>query len=149
MIPAVETTEPLSTDVASPTAVESGEASPAADKPAMKSEKRKSSMPFAFGKKKEAAASSDEEGEKKQSTPLFSKLRQTVKGNKNKNAEKAADKPAGVEEKEETPAEAADKAAEPAAESAEAAKPAEEAPAAEESADKPAVPAATPVSAAA
>lgn len=50
----------------------------------MKSEKRKSSFPFAFGKKAEAGAASSEgeatspDAEKKGNTP-FSKLRATIK----------------------------------------------------------------------
>lgn len=50
----------------------------------MKSEKRKSSFPFAFGKKAEAGAASPEgeavspDAEKKANTP-FSKLRATIK----------------------------------------------------------------------
>lgn len=81
MIPAVETTEPLSTEVASPATApaEAAEATPAVNgetKKEVKSEKRKSSLPFAFGKKKEGATS-DEEGEKPKSP--FSKLRATIK----------------------------------------------------------------------
>ncbi|KAI0473659.1 hypothetical protein GGR56DRAFT_696097 [Xylariaceae sp. FL0804] len=106
VIPAVETTEPLSAEVISPAnaPTETTEAAPATNgevKKDMKSDKRKSSLPFNFGKK-EKATSSDEEGEKPKSasSPFFSKLRQTVKG-KNK----PADKPAEETKTEETPAE--------------------------------------------
>lgn len=83
MIPAVETTEPLSAEVASPATVptETVEVAPATNgetKKEVKSEKRKSSLPFAFGKKKEAS-SSDEEAEKPKSPSAFSKLRATIK----------------------------------------------------------------------
>ncbi|KAI0882131.1 Pleckstrin homology domain-containing protein [Annulohypoxylon maeteangense] len=117
VIPAVETTEPLSTEVASPTAA----AAEGADAPAtngetkeVKTEKRKSSLPFGFGKKDKSAAS-DEEGEKVKSPPFFSKLRQTVKG-KGKAEKPAEDKPAETAEaseptKEATPEEPAEEAA--------------------------------------
>ncbi|EJT78880.1 hypothetical protein GGTG_03974 [Gaeumannomyces tritici R3-111a-1] len=98
VIPAVETTAPLSTEVASPTTVPTetvdvtaspAEATPEAKKE-MKSDKRKSSLPFTFGKKEKA--SSDEEGEKTPKSPsAFSKLRATIKG-KGK-AEKSVEKP--------------------------------------------------------
>lgn len=84
MIPAVETTEPLSTEeVAAPEAApaETTEAAPATNGEApkeVKAEKRKSSLPFAFGKKKEAV-SSDEEADKPKSPSAFSKLRATIK----------------------------------------------------------------------
>jgi hypothetical protein len=83
VIPAVETTEPLSTEVAAPAAVptETVEAAPATNgetKKEVKSDKRKSSLPFAFGKKKETS-SSDEEAEKPKSPSAFSKLRATIK----------------------------------------------------------------------
>lgn len=103
MIPAVETTEPLSAEVSSPANVPTETTEVAAapaetngeTRPAVKSDKRKSSLPFGLGKKKESA-SSDEEGEKVKSPSAFSKFRATIKG-KGK-----ADK---VEEKkEETPA---------------------------------------------
>ncbi|KAI1191871.1 Pleckstrin homology domain-containing protein [Nemania serpens] len=150
VIPAVETTEPLSTEVA--TAVvpaETAEATPATNgetKKEVKSDKRKSSLPFAFGKKDKA--SSDEEGEKK-STPFFSKLRQTVK--KSKPAEKPAEEAA-----EDKPAEASE-TAEPAVEVAAEAKTEETkteepaaVPAAEDvAAEKPVIAATAPVTAAA
>ncbi|KAI0392251.1 hypothetical protein F5Y17DRAFT_437343 [Xylariaceae sp. FL0594] len=100
VIPAVETTEPLSADVSSPATVptETTEV-PAANgeaKKEVKGDKRKSSLPFAFGKKEKAEKSttSDEEGEKKSSTPFFSKFRQTVKKTKGeKSADKAPEEP--------------------------------------------------------
>ncbi|KAI1091674.1 Pleckstrin homology domain-containing protein [Rostrohypoxylon terebratum] len=119
VIPAVETTEPLSTEVSSPAAAAEGADAPATngETKEVKTEKRKSSLPFGFGKK--SAATSDEEGEKVKSPPFFSKLRQTVKG-KGKAEKPAEDKPAEAAEtseatKEATPEEpAADEAAAPA-----------------------------------
>ncbi|KAI1109388.1 Pleckstrin homology domain-containing protein [Nemania sp. NC0429] len=146
VIPAVETTEPLSTEVAAAVVpAEAAEATPATNgetKKEVKSDKRKSSLPFAFGKKDKA--SSDEEGEKK-STPFFSKFRQTVKKSKpaEKPAEEAAeDKPAEASETAEPATDA--KVEEPKAEEPAAVPAAEEAPA-----DKPAVAAPAPVTAAA
>lgn len=83
VIPAVETSEPLSTEVTSPAAApaETSEAATTTNsetKKEIKSEKRKSSLPFAFGKKKEGSAS-DEEAEKAKSPSAFSKLRATIK----------------------------------------------------------------------
>ncbi|KAI1501190.1 Pleckstrin homology domain-containing protein [Biscogniauxia marginata] len=148
VIPAVETTEPLSTEVSSPTAAEATDATPATNgepKKEVKNEKRKSSLPFTFGKKEKAVAS-DEEGEKVKSPPFFSKLRQTVKGKG-----KATEKPAEEAKAEDKPAESAEAAPEEAAEPAKEETKAEEpapAPAAEEpAAEKPATPA--PVTAAA
>ncbi|RYP65977.1 hypothetical protein DL771_008024 [Monosporascus sp. 5C6A] len=151
VIPAMETSEPLSTEVTSPATAptETTEVAPATNgetKKEMKSDKRKSSLPFSFGKK-DKATTSDEEGEKVKSPPFFSKLRQTVKG-KGKAEEKPAEKPA-----EEKPAETAEPAAESKPEEAAAAeaKPEEAAPApaAEENAEKPVVSAPAPVTAAA
>ncbi|RYP66238.1 hypothetical protein DL769_006082 [Monosporascus sp. CRB-8-3] len=151
VIPAMETTEPLSTEVTSPATAptETAEATPATNgetKKEMKSDKRKSSLPFSFGKK-DKAANSDEEGEKVKSPPFFSKLRQTVKG-KGKAEEKPAEKPA-----EDKPAETAEPAAESKPEEAAAAeaKPEEAAPApaSEENAEKPVAAAPAPVTAAA
>lgn len=81
VIPAVETSLPLSTEVSSPANLptETVEVPPATNgdtKKEVKSEKRKSSLPFAFGKK-DKTLSSDEEGEKKPNA--FSKFRQTIK----------------------------------------------------------------------
>jgi hypothetical protein len=77
----------------------------------VKTEKRKSSLPFAFGKKDKSAPTSDEEGERSKSPPFFSKLRQTVKGKGKVPAEKPAEKPAEDKPAEiaETPAEEAKK----------------------------------------
>jgi len=117
VIPAVETTEPLSAEVSSPATVptETTEVAPVTNgetKKEVKSDKRKSSLPFTFGKKDKAekSATSDEEGEKK-STPFFSKFRQTVKKNK---AEKSVEETAA----EDKPAESSEVAAEPVAEAA-------------------------------
>ncbi|KAI0015478.1 Pleckstrin homology domain-containing protein [Xylariomycetidae sp. FL0641] len=161
VIPAVETTEPLSAEVASPATVptETSEVAPATngEKKDMKADKRKSSLPFNFGKKDKAAASSDEEGEKVKSPPLFSKLRQTMnrKGKGEKPADKAEeakaeDKPAETEaaaepakEEEENKEEAKEEAK--ADEAAPAAAPVEE----ENAADKPAAATPAPVVAAA
>ncbi|KAH8770983.1 Pleckstrin homology domain-containing protein [Diaporthe sp. PMI_573] len=129
VIPKPDTVEPLSTEVSSPANVptETTEVAPAVngEKKEVKSDKRKSSFPFALGKKnasnptspaavEEGAASPD--AEKAKSPNPFSKFRATIK-NKGKAAEKPADK-------------AEDKPAEGAAE--EAAKPSEEVKAAEE-----------------
>ncbi|KAH8156398.1 hypothetical protein CIB48_g11847, partial [Xylaria polymorpha] len=110
--------KPLSAEVASPATVptETTEAAPATNgetKKEVKSDKRKSSLPFAFGKKDKAT--SDEEGEKK-STPFFSKLRQTVK--KSKPAEKPAEKAAEETPAEDKPAETSEAIAETGAEAA-------------------------------
>ncbi|KAM0500606.1 hypothetical protein ACHAPB_005536 [Verticillium nonalfalfae] len=86
VIPQVETTTPLAVEVASPATVptETTEAAPAAavaePKKEAKAEKRKSSLPFAFGKKEKSPATSDEEGDKPEKTGPFSKLRATIKG---------------------------------------------------------------------
>ncbi|KAI0443219.1 Pleckstrin homology domain-containing protein [Xylaria telfairii] len=157
VIPAVETTEPLSAEVASPAAApaETTEAAPATNgetKKEVKSDKRKSSLPFAFGKKDKAT--SDEEGEKK-STPFFSKLRQTVK--KSKPTEKPAEKSAEETAAEDKPAETSEATAEAGAEAAADAKTEETkveepaaAPAVDETpAEKPAAVAPAPVTAAA
>jgi hypothetical protein len=142
VIPAVETTEPLSADVSSPTTVptETVEATPAtngetAPKKEVKSDKRKSSLPFGFGGKKEKATS-DEESEKPKSPSPFSKLRATInrKGKSEKPTEKAAEKPAEDKPAEDQAVEAEPSTTEPAKEET-AAKPAEtEAPAVEEAA---------------
>lgn len=141
MIPAVETTEPLSAEVASPATVptETTEVAPATngETKEVKTEKRKSSLPFGFGKK-EKSATSDEEGEKVKSPPFFSKLRQTVKG-KGK-----TEKPAEEAKTEDKPAET--EATEPVKETL----PEEPVPAVEETpAEKPAAAVPAPVTAAA
>jgi hypothetical protein len=153
VIPAVETTEPLSAEVASPAnvPVETVDTTAATTngetKKEVKSDKRKSSLPFAFGGKK----SPDADTEKK---PFFSKLRQTVKGKptaaktEEKPVEKATeDKPAETTATETSAAAAATEPVATTGETTEAAK-VTETPAVEET--KPAAPAATaPVTAAA
>lgn len=116
VIPAVETTEPLSTDVSSPATVptETVEVAPATNgetKKEVKSDKRKSSLPFigALLSPKEKTTS-DDETEKPKSPSPFSKLRDTIKGKKAVKADKE-------EKTEETVAPVAEE---------EAAKPAEE-----------------------
>ncbi|CZR55329.1 uncharacterized protein PAC_05216 [Phialocephala subalpina] len=113
VIPAVEASEPLGTDVSSPATVptETTEApvtngETKAEAPTTKSDKRKSSLPF-FNKKEKVPAT-EEEGEKaeKPKSPgfSFSKLRATVKGKSSPKAEKAAEKPAEAEASTETAA---------------------------------------------
>lgn len=86
IIPAVESTTPLEASIASPATVPTTTTEPTngvetkAEAPAVKSEKRKSSLPFLSSSKKEKATS-DSEGEAKPLSP-FAKLRQTVKGKK-------------------------------------------------------------------
>ncbi|KAK3299969.1 pleckstrin domain-containing protein [Chaetomium fimeti] len=130
VIPAVETSEPLSAEVSSPAtvpteAVEAPAAVNGETKKEVKSEKRKSSLPFAFGKKKDA--SSDEEAEKPKSPSAFSKLRATIKGKgkaeKTEKTEEKTEETPAVPALPATEAETEAKAAEPAAE--DAAKPAE------------------------
>lgn len=92
MIPKPDTVEPLSTEVSSPANVptETTETTPAVngEKKEVKSDKRKSSFPFALGKKnqsnptspaavEEGAASPD--AEKAKSPNPFSKFRATIK----------------------------------------------------------------------
>jgi hypothetical protein len=117
VIPAVESTEPLATSVASPAtvptetvAVTNGETKPA-ETPAVKSDKRKSSLPW-LNSKKEKAATSDEEGEKEKPLSPFAKLRATVKGRTSPKTEKAPEKAAEP---------AAEPVAEPSTEATEAA----------------------------
>ncbi|KAL5314741.1 hypothetical protein ACEPPN_017387 [Leptodophora sp. 'Broadleaf-Isolate-01'] len=106
VIPAVEESEPLATSVASPATVPAettevpatnGETK-AAETPVVKSDKRKSSLPWLS--KKEKATTSDEETEKPKSP--FAKLRATVKGK----ASPKAEKPAASEEAEPATSEA-------------------------------------------
>ncbi|KAM0329204.1 hypothetical protein ACHAQA_004503 [Verticillium albo-atrum] len=111
VIPQVETTTPLAVEVANPSTVptETTEVAPATvvePKKEAKAEKRKSSLPFAFGKKEKSPATSDEEGDKPEKTGPFSKLRATIKGRGKSpvGEKKPLDKTA--EEKTETPAEA-------------------------------------------
>lgn len=113
VIPAVEQSEPLATSIASPatvptetTSVEPAAAAAATTEtkveatPESKADRRKSSLPFGFGSKKEKTV----DGEKPLSP--FAKLRQTVKGKK---AEHSAEKAEETAEKksEEKPVEAA------------------------------------------
>lgn len=89
VIPTVEATTPLTTEVSSPANVpaETTEAAPAVngEKKDLKADKRKSSFPFAFGKKSESVPTSPGEegqttpdGEKAKTNP-FSKFRATIK----------------------------------------------------------------------
>ncbi|KAF0639380.1 hypothetical protein FPSE5266_11632 [Fusarium pseudograminearum] len=90
VIPPVEATTPLAVDVSNPATVptETTEAatatSPAPEVKKDLKEKRKSSLPFAFGKRDKSPA--PVEGEKKESP--FSKLRNTIRGKSPKPAEK-------------------------------------------------------------
>lgn len=93
VIPAVEQSEPLATSIASPATVPTetttvGEPAAAAATetkveatPEAKADKRKSSLPFGFGSKKEKNI----DGAEKPLSP-FAKLRQTVKGKKSEEA---------------------------------------------------------------
>lgn len=145
VIPAVETSEPLSTDVSAPAgdapAEAASEAAPVSDgetKKEGKGDKRKSTLPFNFGSKKDK---SDDEGEKKASP--FSKFRATVRLNrKDKSAAKAE---GAVEEAAPAETEAvAEAAKEEAADAVPAEAEAAPATADEEVTEKPAVVAATP-----
>jgi hypothetical protein len=109
VIPAVESTEPLATAVgaedAPAEAAATNGATPAADAPVTKSEKRKSSLPWLS--KKEKAVTSDDEAEKEKPLSPFAKLRATVKGKSpkaEKPAEKAAEEPAAEAAATEAPA---------------------------------------------
>lgn len=155
MIPAVEATEPLSTEVAPAAEAAAAEVAPEAtaaatngEKKEVKSDKRKSSLPFNFGGKKDK---SDDEGEKKSSS--FSRLRNTVRlGRKDKSPGPAKTEEAAAAAAEEKPAEAEASVEEPAVAAAPAEAEAEvaaPAPAVEEAAaDVPKAIAATPVVAA-
>jgi hypothetical protein len=116
VIPPVESTTPLAVDVSTPATVptetKTTEA-PATNGESKKDtkEKRKSSLPFAFGKREKSP--SPVEGEDKQSP--FSKLRATIRGRTQPKAEdKPAEEAAKVEEEapkaEETPKVEADAA---------------------------------------
>ncbi|KAF5721071.1 hypothetical protein FMUND_3819 [Fusarium mundagurra] len=99
VIPPVEATTPLAVDVSNPATVPAettetaAATSPAPEAKKDLKEKRKSSLPFAFGKRDKSPAPA--EGEKKESP--FSKLRNTIRGKSPKPAEKPAE-----ENKEET-----------------------------------------------
>jgi hypothetical protein len=121
VIPAVEASEPLATSVASPTVpAETTEAVPATNgetktetTPVVKSDKRKSSLPW-LNKKDKSAPTSDEETDKPKSP--FAKLRATVKGKKaaEKPAESAAETSAAAEAAPAATTEAVPATAEPA-----------------------------------
>jgi hypothetical protein len=105
VIPPVETTTPLAVEVSSPATVPTTtETTPAVEKPtgeAAPKEKRKSSLPFNFGRRSPPPA----EGEEK-STGLsaFSKLRATINRKSSTKAEDKAPETKEEEIKEETPA---------------------------------------------
>ncbi|KAH7155492.1 Pleckstrin homology domain-containing protein [Dactylonectria estremocensis] len=94
VIPPVEATTPLAVDVTAPPpaeATETPEVVATEPVPEVKKdikEKRKSSLPFAFGKRDKSPAPA--EGEEKPSKSAFSKFRATIKG---KSAAKAEEKP--------------------------------------------------------
>ncbi|POR32745.1 Uncharacterized protein TPAR_07078 [Tolypocladium paradoxum] len=133
VIPAVESTTPLAVDVSGPATVPTETTDPPATNGEAKKdvkERRKSSLPFVFGKREKSPAPA--EGEEKSGKSAFSKLRATIKG---RSASKSEDKPAegavaeaateepakdvaATEEvsKEEAPVAEASKAAEPEAE---------------------------------
>ncbi|ESZ98091.1 hypothetical protein SBOR_1470 [Sclerotinia borealis F-4128] len=97
VIPAVDTTEPLTAnvDAASPvevaeTPVINGDVPKAAETPVTKADKRKSSLPW-LSKKEKSTTTSDEETEKPKSP--FAKLRATVKSKSSPKADKTAEKP--------------------------------------------------------
>lgn len=137
VIPAVEATEPLSAEVAPAADAPAAEAAPEAaaaatngEKKDVKSDKRKSSLPFNFGGKKEK---SDDEGEKKSSG--FSRLRNTVRlGRKDKSPGPAKTEEAAAAVAEDKPAEAEAAVEEPAAAVPAEAEAAAPAPAVEEAA---------------
>ncbi|KAL2063476.1 hypothetical protein VTL71DRAFT_5281 [Oculimacula yallundae] len=101
VIPAVQESEPLATSVAAPATApaETAEApvtngeTKAVETPVVKTDKRKSSLPWLT--KKEKATTSDDEAEKPKSP--FAKLRATVKGKSSPKAEKVSEKPAATE----------------------------------------------------
>ncbi|KAF7863830.1 hypothetical protein EAF04_006795 [Stromatinia cepivora] len=97
VIPAVDTTEPLTANVDASAPAETtevpvtnGETPKAAETPITKADKRKSSLPW-LSKKDKSAATSDEETEKPKSP--FAKLRATVKSKSSPKADKTAEKP--------------------------------------------------------
>ncbi|PHH90149.1 hypothetical protein CDD83_4396 [Cordyceps sp. RAO-2017] len=114
VIPPVESTTPLAVDVSSPATVPTENVDASATNGEAKKdlkEKRKSSLPFAFGKRDKSPVPA--EGEEKSGKSAFSKLRATIKG---KSATKAEEKP--VEEAAKEEATAAESAKEAAAETA-------------------------------
>jgi len=115
VIPQVESTEPLAASVESPATVPTETTIPATngetktETPAVKSDKRKSSLPWLT--KKEKPTSDSEEGEKEKPKSPFAKLRATVKGKSSPKAEKVEKTPETKVEEPETKAEAAPAAA--------------------------------------
>ncbi|KPM40679.1 hypothetical protein AK830_g5836 [Neonectria ditissima] len=107
VIPPVEATTPLAVDVSSPANVPTETIDVPAISPPVEAkkdlkEKRKSSLPFAFGKRDKSPA--PVEGEEKSSKGPFSKLRATINRKTSKSEEKPAeDKTAEEAVKEETP----------------------------------------------
>lgn len=104
VIPAVETSAPLTTEVAAAAPVTTAE--PTAEVPAVtngeskkevKNDKRKSSLPFNFGGNKKATSDSEGEGKegRSKSPSAFSRLRSTIKGKpkESKPVEKSEEKP--------------------------------------------------------
>ncbi|KAL6813484.1 Pleckstrin homology domain-containing protein [Trichoderma sp. SZMC 28013] len=107
VIPPVEATTPLAVDVSSPATVptETTEAAVTNGDAKKEKEKRKSSLPFTFGKRDKSPGPAAEGEEKK---GAFSKLRATIKGKgaakpEDKSAEEAKEEDA-IKEEEETPA---------------------------------------------
>lgn len=104
VIPAPEASEPLADAVQSPATEETpatngdpitetkAEESKPETKPAIKSDKRKSSLPFGFGSTREKTEKAPETDGEKPKSP-FAKIRQTIKG-KSSSKTKTADKPA-------------------------------------------------------
>ena len=111
VIPPVETSTPLAVEVNNPATVpvETIDATPATTAPVVEEpkkdvkEKRKSSLPFAFGKRdKSPTPASDGESPKAAKANPFSKFRATIKGKSStpKAEEKVEDKPAEVAKEE-------------------------------------------------
>lgn len=127
VIPPVESTTPLNAEEVN--AAGENVATPAsAAEPAVKKdvkEKRKSSLPFAFGRREKSPSPVDgeektEKADKRTSQSPFSKLRATIKG---KSGAKAEEKPVGEAVKEESAATETAAAAAPEAETAASAEP--------------------------
>lgn len=127
VIPPVEASTPLAVEVNNPgtVPVETVDVTPATAAPAVEEpkkdikEKRKSSLPFAFGKRdKSPAPASDGESPKAAKSNPFSKFRATIKGNKSSSAVPKTDDKTEEVAKEETAVESKpeDAAAVPAAE---------------------------------
>ncbi|KAM4058488.1 pleckstrin-like domain-containing protein [Hirsutella rhossiliensis] len=102
VIPPVESTTPLAVDVSNPATVPTETVeTPAINGDVKKDlkEKRKSSLPFAFGKRDKSPVPAD--NEEKSGMSAFSKLRATIKG---KSASKAEEKPVEEAAKDESAA---------------------------------------------